>query len=208
MARYTGALCRLCRREGEKLFLKGDRCFMDKCAVERRKYPPGQHGQRRKKMSDYAVQLRAKQKAKETYSVLERQFKKYFYMADKMSGVTGSNLLRILESRLDNVVFRLGFATNRNQARQLVTHGHFVVNGRRVNIPSYLVRAGDVVSPSDAGKKFKVIQENMEKVQQRGVLAWLEMDVEGLKGKVLHLPERDEIDIPVQEQLIVELYSK
>jgi small subunit ribosomal protein S4 len=208
MARYTGALCRLCRREGEKLFLKGDRCFMDKCAIERRKYPPGQHGQRRRKMSDYAIQLRAKQKAKDSYRVLERQFKKYFHMAEKMKGVTGSNLLQLLERRLDNIVYRLGFASNRNQARQLVTHGHFTVNGRRVNIPSYLVRPGDVVSPSEAGKKLKVIQENMEKAEQRGVISWLEMDVEGLKGTVLHLPARDEIDMPVEEQLIVELYSK
>lgn len=208
MARYTGALCRLCRREGEKLFLKGDRCFLDKCAIERRKYAPGQHGQRRRKLSDYAIQLRAKQKTKETYFVLERQFKKYFHMADKMKGVTGSNLLQLLESRLDNVVYRFGFAANRNQARQFVTHGHFTVNGRRVNIPSYLVRPGDVVSPSDAGKKFKVIQENMEKAEQRGIISWLEMDAGELKGKVLHLPARDEIDIPVEEQLIVELYSK
>ncbi len=208
MARYTGALCRLCRREGDKLFLKGDRCFMDKCAVERRKYPPGQHGQRRRKLSDYAVQLRAKQKAKDTYSVLERQFKKYFHMAEKMQGVTGSNLIQILERRLDNIVYRLGFASNRRQARQLVTHGHFTVNGRRLNIPSYLVKPGDVISPSDAGKKFKIIQENMEKVEQRGAISWLEMDAGELKGKVSHLPTREEIDMPVEEQLIVELYSK
>jgi small subunit ribosomal protein S4 len=208
MARYREALCRLCRREGEKLFLKGDRCYMDKCAVERRKYPPGQHGQRRRKLSDYAIQLRSKQKAKDTYSVLERQFKKYFYMADKMKGITGSNLLQILERRLDNVVFRLGFASNRRQARQLVTHGHFTVNGRRVNIPSYLVRPGEVISPNEACKKFKVIQENMEKVEQRGAISWLEMDAGELKGKVLHLPARDEIDILVEEQLIIELYSK
>ncbi|MBI4844642.1 MAG: 30S ribosomal protein S4 [Nitrospirae bacterium] len=208
MARYTGALCRLCRREGEKLFLKGDRCFMDKCGVERRKYAPGQHGQRRKKASDYAVQLRAKQKAKETYCVLERQFNKYFHMADQMSGVTGSNLVQLLERRLDNIVYRIGFASNRNQARQLVTHGHFTVNGKRVNIPSYLVSKGDIVSPTDSGKNFKIVQENMEKADQRGAISWVERDVEGLKGKILHLPARDEVSTFFDEQLIVELYSK
>jgi len=208
MARYTGPLCRLCRREGEKLFLKGDRCYTDKCAVERRRYAPGQHGHRRKKLSDYAIQLREKQKAKEIYNVLERQFKNYFYIAEMKKGVTGSNLLQLLERRLDNVVYRLGFASNRRQARQLVTHGHFLVNGRRVNIPSYLVKPGDVVEPKDSSKKLEIIQENVAKVEHRGLPSWMEMDIEDLKGRINHLPSRDEIALPIQEHLIVELYSK
>jgi len=208
MARYTGALCRLCRRESEKLFLKGDRCFTDKCAVERRKYPPGQHGQRRRKLSDYAIQLREKQKAKEIYNILERQFKRYFHIAERMKGMTGENLLQLLERRLDNVVYRLGFASNRRQARQLVTHGHFTVNDRRVNIPSYLVRPGDVISPKKSSKKLDVIQESISKAEHRGFPSWLEIDVENLRGKVLHLPSREEMALPIQEQLIVELYSK
>ena len=208
MARYRDALCRLCRRESEKLFLKGDRCYTDKCAVERRKYAPGQHGQRRKKFSDYALQLREKQKAKETYGVLENQFKRYFYIADKKKGITGSNLLQLLESRLDNVVYRLGFASNRRQARQLVLHGHVTVNDRRVNIPSSLVRPGDLIGLKEASKKLVVIEENIAKIEHRGLPSWLEMDVKDLKGKILHSPSRDEIQLPVQEQLIVELYSK
>ena len=208
MARYRDALCRLCRRESEKLFLKGDRCYTDKCAVERRKYPPGQHGQRRRKFSDYALQLREKQKAKETYGVLEKQFKKYFYMADKGKGVTGDNLLQLLERRLDNVVYRLGLASNRRQARQLVLHGHINLNGRRVNIPSCLVRPGDIVSIMDGSKKLQVVEENVSKIEHRGLPGWVEMDVNTLSGKVLHNPARDEIMLPVQEQLIVELYSK
>ncbi len=208
MARYTEALCRLCRRESEKLFLKGDRCNTDKCAIERRKYAPGQHGQRRRKPSDYALQLREKQKAKETYGVLERQFKKYFYLAEKMKGITGNNLLQLLERRLDNVVYRLGFASNRRQARQLVTHGHFSVNGRRVTIPSYLVRLGDTVAPRESSKKLDFIQENISRIEHRGFPAWVEMDINSLNGKMLHLPSRDEIALPIQEQLIVELYSK
>jgi small subunit ribosomal protein S4 len=208
VARYRDALCRLCRRESEKLFLKGDRCYTDKCAVERRKYPPGQHGQRRRKFSDYALQLREKQKAKETYGVLEKQFKKYFYMADKGKGVTGDNLLQLLERRLDNVVYRLGLASNRRQARQLVLHGHINLNGRRVNIPSCLVRPGDIVSIMDGSKKLQVVEENVSKIEHRGLPGWVEMDVNTLSGKVLHNPARDEIMLPVQEQLIVELYSK
>lgn len=208
MARYRDALCRLCRRESEKLFLKGDRCYTDKCAVERRKYAPGQHGQRRRKLSDYALQLREKQKAKESYGVLERQFKKYFYMADKKQGVTGSNLLQLLERRLDNIVYRLGLASNRRQARQLVLHGHVTVNDRRVNIPSCLVRTGDMIGLKDASKKLSTIEENISKMEHRGLPTWLEMDVNNLKGKILHYPGRDEIALPVQEQLIVELYSK
>ena len=208
MARYRDSLCRLCRRESEKLFLKGDRCLTDKCAVERRKYAPGEHGQRRKKLSDYALQLREKQKAKETYGVLEKQFKRYFYMAERKKGVTGYHLLRLLESRIDNVVYRLGIAANRRQARQLVLHGHITVNDRRVNVPSYLVRPGDVVAVREKSRKLSVIEENMARMEHRGIPSWVEMDVSALKGKVLNYPAREEIDIPVQEQLIVELYSK
>jgi small subunit ribosomal protein S4 len=208
VARYRDALCRLCRRESEKLFLKGDRCYTDKCAVERRKYPPGQHGQRRRKFSDYALQLREKQKAKETYGVLENQFKRYFHMAEKKKGITGSYLLQLLECRLDNVVYRLGFASNRRQARQLVLHGHVTVNGRRVNIPSKLVYQGDVIGLKEASKKIVTIEENIAKMEHRGLPAWLEMDISELKGKILHYPSREEIELPVQEQLIVELYSK
>ncbi|NOZ69865.1 MAG: 30S ribosomal protein S4 [Deferribacteres bacterium] len=208
MARYRDALCRLCRRESEKLFLKGDRCYTDKCAVERRKYAPGQHGQRRRKLSDYALQLREKQKAKETYGLLEKQFKKYFYMAEKKKGVTGSNLLQLLERRLDNIVYRLGFAANRRQARQLVLHGHFTVNDRRVNIPSYLVRTGDTVALKESSRKLNIIEENISKIEHRGLPGWLEMDTANLRGRILNYPSRDEIELPVQEQLIVELYSK
>ena len=208
MARYRDALCRLCRRESEKLFLKGDRCYTDKCAVERRKYAPGQHGQRRKKLSDYALQLREKQKTKETYGVLEKQFRKYYYMADKKKGVTGSNLLQLLESRLDNVVYRLGFASNRRQARQIVLHGHITLNNRRVNIPSCLVRPGDAIGLKESSKKISVVEESISKVEHRGLPSWVEMDTGNLIGKMLHTPSREEIDLPVQEQLIVELYSK
>ena len=208
MARYREALCRLCRRESEKLFLKGDRCYTEKCAVERRKYPPGQHGQRRKKMSDYALQLREKQKAKETYGVLEKQFKRYFYQAERKSGITGSNLLQLLELRLDNIIYRLGFASNRRQARQLVLHGHITVNDKRVNIPSYLVRINDIIGIKETSKKIAVVEENISKIEHRGMPGWVELDMNNLKGKVLHYPSRDEIEIPVQEQLIIELYSK
>ncbi len=208
MARYREALCRLCRREGEKLFLKGDRCYTEKCGVERRKYGPGQHGQRRKKLSDYALQLREKQKAKETYGVLEGQFRRYYFAADKKKGVTGSNLLQLLESRLDNVFYRLGFAANRRQARQLVLHGHVTLNGRRVNIPSCLVHAGDELGIKEASRKNVLIEENISKIEHRGVPAWLEVNADNFKGKMLHPPAREEIELPVQEQLIVELYSK
>ncbi len=208
MARYRDALCRLCRRESEKLFLKGDRCYTDKCAVERRKYPPGAHGQRRRKMSDYALQLREKQKAKETYGVLERQFRKYYHLADRKKGITGSNLLQLLERRLDNVVYRLGLASNRRQARQIVLHGHVRMNGRRVNIPSCLIRPGDEISLKEGSEKISIIEENIAKMEHRGIPAWVEMDVSNVKGKVLHNPSREEIELPVQEQLIVELYSK
>lgn len=208
MARYRDALCRLCRRESDKLYLKGDRCYTDKCAIERRKYAPGQHGQRRKKLSDYAMQLREKQKAKETYGLLEKQFKLYFHMAEKKKGVTGSILLQYLERRIDNVVYRLGFASNRRQARQLVLHGHFTVNQRRVNIPSYLVRPGDILGLREKSRKLSLIEENVSKIEHRGLPSWLEVDAAQLTGKILHYPAREEIEIPVQEQLIIELYSK
>jgi small subunit ribosomal protein S4 len=208
VARYRDAVCRLCRRESEKLFLKGDRCLTDKCAVERRKYSPGQHGQRRRKLSDYALQLREKQKAKEIYGLLEKQFRMYYFKAEKMKGVTGTNLLQLLERRLDNMVYRMGFAANRNQARQLVLHGHFTVNGMRVNIPSYLVRTGDVIVPREKSKKLVAIEENISKIEHRGLPGWIEMDTNNLQGKVLNYPSRDDIELPVQEQLIIELYSK
>lgn len=208
MARYREALCRLCRREGEKLFLKGDRCYTDKCGIERRKYAPGHHGQRRRKYSDYALQLREKQKAKETYGLLEKQFKKYFHMAEKKKGVTGSNLLQLLELRLDNVVYRLGLASNRRQARQLVLHGHIKLNDRRVNIPSCLTRPGDIITLKESSKKLSLIEENVSKIEHRGIPGWVEMDAASLQGKVINAPEREDIELPVQEQLIVELYSK
>lgn len=208
MATYRGALCRKCRWEGEKLFLKGDRCYTDKCGVERRKYAPGLHGQNRRKLSDYGLQLREKQKIRQIYSILERQFKRYFYMAERMKGITGSNLLQLLERRLDNVVYRFGFASNRRQARQLVTHGHFIVNGRKVNIPSYLVRTGDIIELKESSKDVEVLQESMAKVEHRGFPTWIEVDTKNLKGKILHLPGREEIALPVHEQLIVELYSR
>ena len=208
MARYTDAVCRLCRREGKKLFLKGERCYSDKCAVARRAYAPGQHGQGRKKISEYGVQLRAKQQAKRYYGVLESQFAKYFEMATKRSGMAGENLLRILESRLDNVVYRLGFAGSRAEARQLVGHGHYTVNGNKVNIPSYLLKVGDVIAVAEKSKgseKFKAI---VEANGSRPVPQWLEMGADKLSGKITVLPNREDIDLDVQEHLIVELYSK
>lgn len=208
MARYTDAKCRLCRREGEKLFLKGDRCYTDKCGVERRKYPPGQHGQRGGKMSDYGIQLRAKQNVKRTYSILERQFRKYFYEAEKRRGVTGETLLQFLELRLDNILYRMGFASSRSQARQLVGHKHFMVNGRVVNIPSFRVKPGDAIEVREKSKRVPDIVESIGSAERRGTPEWLEVDASAFKGKVLHVPSREEIPIPVQEQLIVELYSK
>lgn len=208
MARYTGPLCRLCRREGMKLFLKGSRCYTEKCAFERRKYPPGQHGQNRGKLSDYGLQLREKQKVKRIYGVLERQFKNYFEKATKMKGVTGENLLKLLERRLDNVVYRMGFAINRRQARQLVRHGFFLVDGRKVDIPSYLVKPGQTVEVTPHGKQLEVIKEALEAAEQRGFPSWVEVNVEQMKGKFVRIPERDEIALPVHEQLIVEFYSK
>ncbi|GAB6162982.1 30S ribosomal protein S4 [Desulfothermus naphthae] len=208
MARYTGPKCRLCRREGTKLFLRGDRCYTDKCAYERRPYAPGQHGRRRKKSSNYEIQLREKQKVKRLYGILERQFRKYFEIAEAKKGVTGTNLLRILEMRLDNVVYRLGFAHSRNQARQLVKHGHFLVNGRKVDIPSYQVKVDDVIEVKEKSRKMPVIQEAQEVVARRGVPQWLELDASNYKGRVKALPEREDITFPINENLIVELYSK
>lgn len=208
MARYTGPQCRLCRRETEKLFLKGDRCFTEKCAVERRQYPPGQHGQRRGKLSDYGVQLREKQKVRNSYGVLEKQFRKYFEKAESKKGVTGEVLLQLLETRMDNVVYRMGFAPNRNSARQLVRHGHFLVNGKEVSIPSYHVRAGDMVEVRQPSRELDMIKDSIARAEQRGLPSWVEMDFQSFKGKVLQVPTREDIQLTAQEQLIVELYSK
>ncbi len=208
MARYTGALCRICRREGEKLFLKGDRCYTEKCALERRKYPPGQHGQARGKLSDYGIQLREKQKIRKTYGLLERQFRRYFHVAERSKGITGEVLLQLLESRLDNIVYSMGFASNRRQARQLISHGHFLVNGRKVNIPSYVVKGGDLVEVKESSRDIPEIIDSLSKVEHRVIPKWIEVDSANFRGKVLHIPSRDEIQLPVQEQLIVELYSK
>jgi small subunit ribosomal protein S4 len=208
VARYTGAVCRLCRREGLKLFLKGERCYTDKCAIERRNYPPGEHGQARLKFSEYSVQLREKQKLRRMYGVLEGQFRRYFAMADRAKGVTGETLLQLLERRLDNTVYRIGFATSRAEARQLVRHGHFRVNGRKVNVPSYLVRAGDTVSVRDRSQKVTRIQESLELAQRRGVPDWLEITPESFAGRVKSLPARSDLTMPINEKLVVELYSK
>ena len=208
MARTTGAVCRLCRREGMKLFLKGDRCFKEKCAFERRGYAPGQHGRRRTKVQNYGVQLREKQKVKRMYGVLERQFRNYFAKASRKKGITGANLLQMLESRLDNVVYRLGFAFSRSAARQLVAHGHIRVNGRKVDIPAFLVKAGDVVTLREASKKNDQIKISLDTAKGRGVPAWLELDADAFRGSVKQLPGREDIQLPIQEQLIVELYSK
>jgi small subunit ribosomal protein S4 len=206
LARDTGPQCKQCRREGMKLFLKGERCLTDKCAVERRPYPPGEHGRARIRQSEYRQQLREKQRARRYYQVLEKQFRNYYDKASRQPGVTGENLLRLLERRLDNVLVRLGFASSRRQARQLVDHGHFRVNGRRVNIPSYQVRTGDVISIKDGSGADQVIRDATELTAT--VPAWLQADFDSLTAKVLRLPEREEISVPVQEQLIVELYSK
>ena len=208
MARYREAVCRICRREGDKLFLKGDRCYTDKCAIARRSYAPGQHGQGRKKMSEYGTQLREKQKAKRYYGLLENQFYHYFELATKMSGKTGENLLKVLESRLDNVVYRAGFAMSRPEARQLVSHGHFTVNGKAVNIPSYQVKAGDVVAIVEKSMSSDKIKGVLEANASRPALNWLSVDKNKAQATVVNLPERSEIDLQVEEQLIVELYSK
>lgn len=208
MARYTGPVCRLCRREGEKLFLKGDRCFTNKCAIDRRSYAPGEHGQGRKKVSEYGLQLREKQKLRQSYGMLEGQFVRYFKMAERKRGITGENLLQLLERRLDNVVYRLGFADSRAQARQMVLHGHFQVNGKRVNIPSYQVKAGDEIAVREGSREHPVIASIAQDLGKRGVPEWLQLNAESLSGRVLELPKRDQIDTPVQEHLIVELYSR
>ena len=209
MARYRGSVCRLCRRENLKLFLKGDRCYSDKCAFERRPYPPGQHGQRRGgKYSDYRLQLREKQKVKRIYGVLETQFRGYYRRAERQKGITGTNLLLLLERRLDNVVYRMGFASSRNQARQLVRHNHFLVNGKKVNIPSYLLKPGDVVEVREKSRTVTPIVEAMETVVRRGIPNWIEVEKEKFRGTFKSLPSREDLTMPIQEQLIVELYSK
>jgi small subunit ribosomal protein S4 len=208
MARYTDAVCKLCRREGEKLFLKGDRCYTNKCAINRRAYAPGQHGQARKKTSEYGIQLREKQKARRFYGVLESQFEKYFDMATKQKGITGENLLAILETRLDNVIYRTGLASSRAEARQLVTHGQFSVNGKRVNIPSFLVSVNDEITVCDRFKASDKIKSITDSVGARVVPKWLSFDPEAYVCKVIQYPEREDVDIPIREHLIVELYSK
>ncbi|MBR4282273.1 MAG: 30S ribosomal protein S4 [Clostridia bacterium] len=208
MARYTGAVCRLCRREGQKLFLKGDRCYSGKCSFDRRAYAPGQHGQSRKKSSEYGLQLRMKQKARRYYGVQENQFHHYFEIAERKAGVTGENLLRLLESRLDNVVYRCGWASSRAEARQLVVHNHFTVNGKKVNIPSYLIKAGDVVAIGEKSRSSEKIKAVVEAGASRPKTAWLDVNANTLEAKVLNLPTRDQIDAPIEEHLIVEFYSK
>ncbi len=211
MARYIGSACVLCRREGVKLYLKGDRCYSPKCAIEKRNYPPGPHGQRgafRRKSSDYATQLREKQKARRIYGILERQFRRYFREASKSTGVTGAMLLQTLERRLDNVVFRLGLASSRKQARQLVLHGHFCVNGKSVNVPSYLLKAGDTVSVAESSRTNPYFQSVVQDLARRQVAEWLSLDAQNFSGSVISLPSRNQIDTPLKEQLIVEYYSR
>ncbi len=208
MARYTEAVCRLCRREGQKLFLKGDRCYSGKCAIEKRAYAPGQHGQSRKKLSEYGLQLREKQKAKRFYGVLEGQFAHYYELAEKKAGVTGENLLQILESRLDNVIYRLGFGLSRAEARQLVVHGHFLVNGNKVDIPSYLVKEGDVITIKETSRSLPKIKAILEATEGKNIPEWLDLDRNILQGKVVTLAKRSDIDLDIEEHFIVELYSK
>ncbi len=208
MARYTGAVCRLCRREGTKLYLKGDRCYSDKCALKSRQYAPGQHGQGRKKLSEYGLQLREKQKAKRYYGVLESQFKHYFELAEKKKGITGENLLSLLESRLDNVAYRLGFGMSRAEARQLVRHGHFTVNGKKVNIPSYLVSVGDVIAIKEKSKDLVKIKTVLDSTSGKAIPKWLDLNADTCEAKVIAAPARDDVDIDIAEHLIVELYSK
>ena len=209
MARYTGPRCRICRREGSKLFLKGDRCYSDKCSFEKRSYAPGQHGQgRRVRVSDYGIRLREKQRVRRMYGIQEDQFRRYFDEADRRKGVTGANLLQLLELRLDNVVFRLGLAESRQQGRQLVKHGHYLVNDKKVDIPSYQVRQGDVIKVREKSRSIVPIKEALESVVRRGVPEWLSLDAEKLMGVVESLPERGHITMPIQEQMIVEFYSK
>ncbi len=208
MSRYRGSVCRQCRRENMKLFLKGDRCYSDKCSFDRRAYPPGQHGQRRGKSSDYGIQLREKQKVRRIYGISEKQFRIIFKTADRKKGITGINLLTLLETRLDNVVYRLGFTSSRTQGRHFVRHNHFTVNGQKVNIPSYIVKSGDVIQLKEKSKNVKAIAESLETIVRRGVPQWLELDKDGVKGVVKAMPNREDITLPIQEQLIVEFYSK
>jgi small subunit ribosomal protein S4 len=208
LARYTEAVCRICRRENTKLFLKGDRCYANKCAFERRSQAPGQHGNRRGKLSDYGQQLREKQKVKRTYGLLEKQFRSLFEKAERQRGVTGANLLILLERRLDNIVYRMGFASSRSQARQLVCHGHFLVNDHKVDIPSYLIKGGDLVTLREKSRQNAYIQQSMETVARRGVPRWLELDKAAFQGRIKELPVREDLTMPISEQLIVELYSK
>jgi len=209
LARYTGSVCRLCRRENLKLFLKGDRCYSDKCGFDRRGYPPGQHGQRRgRKVSDYGIQLREKQKIKRMYGLTEKQFHLFFIRAERQRGITGTNLLVMLERRLDNVVYRLGFVNSRTQGRHLVRHNHFRINEKKVNIPSYLINEGDIIQPSEKSVKIQVITDAMEAVVRRGIPQWLDLDKDQVKGVVKSMPVREDLTMPMQEQLIVELYSK
>jgi small subunit ribosomal protein S4 len=208
MARYKGSVCRLCRREGTKLYLKGDRCFSEKCSFVRKGYPPGQHGKGRIKVSEYGLQLREKQKARRIYGVLERQFRRYFKEADRRKGVTGETLLQILEIRLDNIVYRMGFARSRTEARQLILHGHFMVNGRKVNIPSYQTRPGDLISVREKSRTLPIFKEIGEWSAVQGIVDWLDVDQDNWSGKVVRLPSREELDVPIAEHLIVELYSR
>ena len=209
MARYIGPVCRLCRREAMKLFLKGERCYTEKCAIEKRNFPPGQHGKTRKaKLAGYGLQLREKQKVKRIYGVLEDQFRRYFEAAERTRGITGETLLQLLERRLDNVVYRLGLSTSRPQARQLVRHGHFLVNGKKVDIPSYSVKQGDVITVLGRSQKNVTIEHAIEEVKGRGIPAWLSFDANAMTGRIVSMPTREQINLPVQEQLIVELYSK
>ena len=208
MARYSESVCRLCRREGLKLFLKGDRCFKDKCAIERRQYAPGQHGKRRSKVQGYGIQLREKQKVKRIYGVLEKQFRRYFQRAERSKGITGEVLLQTLERRLDNVVYRIGFAPSRSMARQLVAHGHFLVNGKNARVPSYIVKVGEVIALKDRSRKNDAIKASLATASGRGIPPWLTQEVDQFRGTVTALPARADIPLPISEQLIVELYSK
>ena len=209
MARYTGSVCRLCRRENMKLFLKGDRCFSDKCAFDRRGYPPGQHGERRgRKISDYGIQLREKQKVKRMYGLTEKQFRLFFQRARQQKGITGTNLLVMLERRLDNLVYRMGFVNSRTQGRHFVRHNHFTVNGKKVNIPSFLVKAGDIVEVREKSRAIQAISDSLDAVVRRGVPQWIELEKEAFRGVVKGLPVREDLTMPIQEQLIVELYTK
>jgi len=208
LSRYTGAVCKICRREGQKLFLKGERCYTDKCAIEQRAYPPGQHGQGRVRVTEYRLHLREKQKVRYTYGVSESQFRRYYDMAKRTRGVTGEQLLQLLERRLDNIVYRMGFSSSRNAARQLINHGHILVNGRKVDIPSYLVKAGDVVEVKEKSKKMESIGASLENREQRGFAEWLEVDKEARRGRIKALPERKDMPTSIQETLIIEFYSK